>query len=85
MGNSPSKILFRLREHGHISEEEYTKLKEAIALTKAEREPTQFLPIHGSYDYNIACKKCGYTTTWYDLQDSKYCPRCGKLIKKERD
>ena len=80
MGNSPSKILFRLRSKGHITEEEYAKLKEAVVLAKESKETTHFFGINGAYDSNIACDKCGYKTTRYALKDAKYCPMCGRLI-----
>lgn len=83
MGNSPSNILFRLREHGHISEEEYTKLKNAITIARDENEPTTFIGDRGAYDSCKRCVKCGYKTTQYILHDAgaKYCPNCGRQIK----
>jgi len=84
MGNSPSSILFRLRDKGHITEEEYTKLKEAVTLAREDSEPTIFIPVCGGYDHKLFCKKCGYQTTRYELKDAKHCPMCGKIINKER-
>ena len=85
MGNSPSNILFRLLTNGHITAEEYDKLKRAIAVARDENEPTIFIGDRGAYDTCIRCVKCGYKTTNYALNDAGaiYCPHCGRKIKKE--
>ena len=85
MGNSPSKILFRLRSQGHITEEEYSKLKNAITVARDENEPTTFIGDRGAYDSCARCVKCGYKTTWYILNgaDAKYCPNCGRAILRK--
>ena len=83
MGNSPSNILFRLRTKGHITDDEYHKLKTAITIARDENEPTTFIGDKGAYDSFKRCVKCGYKTTRYILNDAnaKYCPKCGRQIK----
>ena len=82
MGNSSSSILFRLHTKGHITDEEYDKLKNAIAIARDENEPTAFIGDRGAYDSCKRCVKCGYKTTQYILNDAdaKYCPNCGRII-----
>ena len=80
MGNSPSKILFRLRSQGHITEEEYEKLRKAIALANESKEPTQFIHIGGNYGSDVYCNKCKYETTAYKISNANYCPKCGRTI-----
>jgi len=82
MGNSPSKILSRLRSKDHITEEEYVKLKAAVVTATESKEPTQFIHISGGYDRNVYCQKCGYKTTTYALIEAEYCPKCGRYIEK---
>lgn len=84
MGNSPSNILFRLHTKGHITDEEYDKLKKAITIARDENEPTTFIGDRGAYDSYARCVKCGYKTTWYSLNDAgaKYCPICGRSIRR---
>ena len=48
MGNSPSNILFRLHTKGHITDEEYDKLKKAITIARDENEST-----------TLYCPRCG--------------------------
>lgn len=82
MGNSPSNILFRLHTKGHITDEEYAKLKNAITVARDENEPTTFIGDRGAYDDCKRCVKCGYKTTQYVIYgDAKYCPNCGRQIK----
>lgn len=83
MGNSPSNILFRLHTKGHITDEEYDKLKNAITVARDENEPTTFIGDRGAYDSCKRCVKCGYKTTKDILidADAKYCPNCGRQIK----
>lgn len=83
MGNSPSNILFRLHTKGHITDEEYDKLKNAITVARDENESTTFIGDRGAYDSCKRCVKCGYKTTQYILNDAgaKYCPNCGRPIK----
>ena len=80
MGNSPSKILSRLRSKEYITEEEYAKLKEAVVLARDSKEPTQFIHIGGSYGSDVYCQKCKYKTTTYALIEAEYCPKCGRQI-----
>ena len=82
MCDSPSKILFRLKSKGHITEEEYAKLRNAITEANESKEPTQFIPINGGYDRNVRCQKCGYNTTTYNLIGAECCPKCGRQIEK---
>lgn len=82
MSNSPSNILYRLHTKGHITDEEYDKLKNAIAVARDENEPTIFIGARGAYDTYIRCVKCGYKTTTHDLAGAIYCPHCGRKIKK---
>lgn len=83
MSNSPSNILFRLHTQGHITDEEYGKLKNAITIARDENEPTTFIGDRGAYDSCKRCVKCGYKTTKDILIDAnaKYCPNCGRQIK----
>ena len=83
MGNSPSNILFRLHTKGHITDEEYAKLKNAITVARDEIEPTTFIGDRGAYDSCRRCVKCGYKTAKDILidADAKYCPNCGRQIK----
>lgn len=83
MSNSPSSILSRLRSKGHITQEEYDKLKNAITVARDENEPTTFIGDRGAYDSWKRCVKCGYKTTQYVLNeaDAKHCPNCGRQIK----
>ena len=84
MGNSPSNILFRLHTKGHITDEEYDKLKTAITIATDSREPTKFIGDRGAYDSCKRCVKCGYKTTKYVIYEAnaKYCPNCGRQIKR---
>lgn len=84
MGNSPSKILSRLRSKGHITDEEYDKLKNAITVARDENEPTTFIGDRGAYDRRKRCVKCGFITLQCILNDTdaKYCPNCGRKIKE---
>ena len=82
MGNSPSNILFRLHTKGHITDEEYDKLKEAVVTATESKKPTQFIHIRGGYDVDVSCKKCGYVTTTYALIEAEYCPKCGRHIER---
>ena len=83
MSNSPSNILSRLRSKGHITQEEYDKLKNAITVARDENEPTTFIGDRGAYDDCKRCVKCGYKTTQYVIySDAKYCPNCGRQIKR---
>ena len=84
MGNSPSNILFRLHTKGHITDEEYDKLKNAITVARDENKPTTFIGDRGAYDSCMRCVKCGYKTTQYIIYgtNAKYCPNCGRLIER---
>ena len=83
MSNSPSNILFRLHTKGHITDDEYDKLKNAVTVARDENEPTTFIGDRGAYDSCMRCVKCGYKTTQYAIYgDAKYCPNCGRKIKK---
>ena len=84
MSNSPSSILSRLRSKGHITQEEYDKLKTAITVARDENEPTTFIGDRGAYDSCKRCVKCGYKTTRYVIYEAnaKYCPNCGRQIKE---
>ena len=82
MGNSPSNILFRLHTKGHITDEEYDKLKEAVVTARDSKEPTKFIHIGGSYGSDVYCQKCRYKTTTYALIEAEYCPKCGRLIER---
>lgn len=86
MGNSPSNILFRLHTKGHITDEEYDKLKNAITIARDENEPTTFIGDRGGYDICKRCVKCGYKTSQYILNGAgvKYCPNCGRRITELR-
>lgn len=86
MGNSPSNILFRLHTNGHITNEEYDKLKNAITIARDENEPTTFIGDRGAYDSCRRCVKCGYKITKDILIDAdvKYCPNCGRQINDIR-
>lgn len=82
MCDSPSKMLFRLKSKGHITEEEYVKLRNAITLANESKEPTRFIHIGGSYGTDVYCKKCKYKTTTYDILNDKYCSGCGSQIER---
>lgn len=82
MGNSPSKILSRLRSKEHITQEEYDKLKNAITVARDENAPTTFIGDRGAYDSCKRCVKCGYKTTRDILIEAEYCPKCGRLIER---
>lgn len=82
MGNSPSSILFRLHTKGHITGEEYDKLKNATTVARDENEPTTFIGDRGAYDSCKRCVKCGYKTTHNILIEADYCPKCGRLIER---